>query len=127
MIDATRDMLAQAIHESNPIHTLTPWDDLPPSPLNPQRAAALAAADAVIALYSPVNRCAVEVGENMLRALAASDRQKPVDPQTPLSAVAATVIPEGLCGAVWWVPGTGKQEHCVFTPHAEGTKHSWQQ
>lgn len=44
----------------------------------------------------------------------------------PVSEVGAT-LPEGLCGARPLTPVNSFIQHCVFTPHPEGTKHSWQQ
>lgn len=55
--ETTLDMLAAAIHESDP--RVLPWDKLPASPANPQRARALRAASAVVALFSP-GRAAIE-------------------------------------------------------------------
>jgi len=56
MSDVTRDQIAQVIHESRPFGTRQPWADVPDSPRNPSRILAYAAADAVIALFSPANK-----------------------------------------------------------------------
>jgi hypothetical protein len=48
----TRDQIAEAIHNSVPFGRKQNWVDLPASDRNPQRVLALAAADAVIALFS---------------------------------------------------------------------------
>ena len=80
-INVTVDMIAQAIHESD--RPTLPWDKLPESERNPQRAAALRAARAVVHLFSPAHDDAVEAVENVRRIL----------PQEVFDEVSETVVP----------------------------------
>ena len=135
MNDITRDMIAEAIHSSHPFGSPTPWEKIADKPRNPQVVVARAAADAVIALFSPGRKSIDDVefavsGNAPLRWVLADNAQMIDSPISTgnMSEAPATLItppsPPELCGAL--SPKQGWYASCTLTPHPEGTLHTWE-
>lgn len=113
--DVIREQIAEAIHNSSPFGASTAWRALPESSSNPQRVVALSAADAVIRLYSPAQRDAVDAVK-VMKLLMSDGAGNIITPP----------VPDELCG----IKGghsyrTQQAESCVFLPDHEG-EHSWE-